>query len=1031
MRTPLFFVLMLLCLRSYAQQIEVAAQKGHSGDIIACSFNHDGRLLASAGADNLIKLWHIPTGKEMASFISASTTPVKALQFSSEDDFLLVKYADGSVHSWDIVSSGLRSSTEPSRVVTKDPLNYYTRDSLFQVFVDRFYLRKKDRRTGRITFSKVPVDISKNFRAVAVSEEHRTIVAANEDGKAYVYDLDKGRSVTVLDGHYAAVNSVCFAPDGKMFATAGADRSIIIWNTQGFQQVRRLFGRSFRFEALAFNHAGTQLAVGDELGRGRLIDLESSRVRVSVAPWHEQKVSALAFAANDSVIFSGGYDNRLVSFDVRSGKIIHKEVYKHYVSTGDLVLKKLKAYREPYAWINTVAVSPGGTWTACGGGWRESEVREQPQALQVRNLINGESYKLLAHQGAVNDICFLNDLQFLSAGADGLLQWHYDAALHQFYFRKKPTVLAGIEKILPGKGDTVLLQRGNALVLYDLRKEQMLDSIHAPAAIASVSFERNTGRLIYAVFNKLVFTDISGWHNARPVNKEAHTDKITGIAFNAAKRMIATSSWDATVKLWNADSGELLATIISIGSDDHLIITPDNYYYGTRNSLRGIGFKYGKQFISPEQYDLRFNRPDIVLARLGFVPKEVVRSFHRAYQKRLQKMNFTEQMLGEEIHLPETRANTDKLPLHTAEAQVAFDVVASDSKYDLDRINVFVNNIPLYGIQGIDLRGKGMKQITQSVSVALSAGKNKIQVSCLNEKGVESLLQTFEIDHRPAKVTRPRLHVAVVSVSNYANATMNLKYARKDGQDLVNMFRRSGWFDKITVDTLFDARATRDNILKLREKFMQTGVDDQVIFFVSGHGLLDDNLDFYFATHNVDFKNPASGGLRYEELEGLLDGIPARKKLLLMDACHSGEVDKSRITVSQSSTVLSKNQKGTITEYTYPADIQQEHYEIGITTSFELMQELFSNLSKGSGAVVISAAAGNSFALESDEWRNGVFTYALINGVKSRSADQNRNGEITVSELKDFISEEVQKLTNGAQKPTSRRENLEFDFRVW
>lgn len=1031
MKILLFSILMLLCLRAYSQQIEVAAQKGHSGDIMACSFNHDGRLLASAGADNLIKLWHIPTGKEMASFISASATPVRALQFSGEDDYLLVKYTDGSVHSWDIAGSVLRSSAEPPRSVPKDPLKYDTGDSLFHVYVDRFYLRKKDRRTGRIVFSKVPVDISKNFRAVAVSEEHHIVVAANEDGKAYVYDLHKGRNVAVLDGHYASVNAVCFAPGGKMFATAGADRSIIIWNTQGFQQVRRLFGRSFRFEALAFNHAGTQLAVGDELGRGRLIDLRSSRVRVSVAPWHEQRVSALTYSPDDSVIFSGGHDNRFVSFDVRSGKVVRKDVYRHYVSTGDLVLKKLKAYREPYAWINAVAVSPGGTWTACGGGWRESEAREQPQALQVRNVHNGESHKLLAHQGSIHDICFLNDLGFLSAGTDGLLQWHYDEVSRQFYFRKKPTGLTGIEKILPGKGDTVLLHAGNALVLYDVRKELMLDSIHAPAAITSVSFDGSTGRLVYAVFNKLMFTAIPGWHSTRIVNKETHTDKITGIAFNAAKRMIATSSWDATVKLWNADSGELLATIISIGSDDHLIITPDNYYYGTRNSLRGIGFKYGKQFISPEQYDLRFNRPDIVLSRLGFVPKEVVRSFHRAYQKRLQKMNFTEQMLSEEIHLPETRALTDNLPLHTAEAQVSFEVAAADAKYNLDRINVFVNNIPVYGIQGIDLREKHVRQITYPVSVALSAGKNKIQVSCLNEKGVESLLQTFEIDHRPAKVTRPRLHVAVVSVSRYANEAMNLKYARKDGQDLVNMFRRSGWFDRITIDTLYDARATRENILKLREKFMQMGVNDQVIFFVSGHGLLDDNLDFYFATHDIDFKNPASGGLRYEELEGLLDGIPARKKLLLMDACHSGEVDKSRITASQPSTVLSRNQKGTVTGYTYPADIQQEHYEIGITTSFELMQELFSNLSKGSGAVVISAAAGNSFALESDEWRNGVFTYALISGVKSRSADQNRNGEITVSELKDFVSEEVEKLTNGAQKPTSRRENLEFDFRVW
>jgi uncharacterized caspase-like protein len=260
---------------------------------------------------------------------------------------------------------------------------------------------------------------------------------------------------------------------------------------------------------------------------------------------------------------------------------------------------------------------------------------------------------------------------------------------------------------------------------------------------------------------------------------------------------------------------------------------------------------------------------------------------------------------------------------------------------------------------------------------------------------------------------------------------MNLKYARKDGQDIVSLFRKSSWYASVFVDTLFDEAATRENIQRLHSFFSRAGIDDEVVFFVSGHGLLDENLDFYFGTHDIDFRSPSRKGLRYEDLEGLLDGISARKKVLLIDACHSGEIDKSRIRPVQVAATGTRNQKGTVTTYTYPSDIESDNYKVGITTSFELMQEVFANVTKGSGAVVISAAAGNSYALESDEWRNGVFTFALLNGLTNRRADGDRDREITVTELKSFVSEEVEALTNGAQRPTSRSENLEFDFRVW
>jgi len=105
--------------------------------------------------------------------------------------------------------------------------------------------------------------------------------------------------------------------------------------------------------------------------------------------------------------------------------------------------------------------------------------------------------------------------------------------------------------------------------------------------------------------------------------------------------------------------------------------------------------------------------------------------------------------------------------------------------------------------------------------------------------------------------------------------------------------------------------------------------------------------------------------------------------------------------------------------------------KLGLSNSFQLMQELFANLSRGSGAVVISAAGGVEYTYEDQQWQNGVFTSCVLEGLKTRHADLNKDGEIRVSELKDYVTEKVQKLTQGRQTPTSRRENLEFDFRVF
>lgn len=265
-------------------------------------------------------------------------------------------------------------------------------------------------------------------------------------------------------------------------------------------------------------------------------------------------------------------------------------------------------------------------------------------------------------------------------------------------------------------------------------------------------------------------------------------------------------------------------------------------------------------------------------------------------------------------------------------------------------------------------------------------------------------------------------YVVSIGISDYEDNNYDLNYAAKDANDIAAKFGT----DETKVFKITNKKAIKEQILSVKAELMKSQVDDRVILFVAGHGLLDGNLDYYVGTHDVDFESPAVRGLPYEDLESLLDGIPARKKLMLIDACHSGEVDKDDSELVASTTTSS----GTINARGFKTVVSKSE-GLGLQNSFELMQELFADLRKGTGAVVISSASGAEFALESDAWKNGVFTYSILEGLENKKCDSNKDGAVQVSELKDYVFDRVSELTNGKQHPTSRRENLEYDFTVW
>jgi hypothetical protein len=147
-----------------------------------------------------------------------------------------------------------------------------------------------------------------------------------------------------------------------------------------------------------------------------------------------------------------------------------------------------------------------------------------------------------------------------------------------------------------------------------------------------------------------------------------------------------------------------------------------------------------------------------------------------------------------------------------------------------------------------------------------------------------------------------------------------------------------------------------------------------------------------------------------------------------MDTCHSGEVDKDEIKHTETHV---EDENEDIKFRNVGNWIVSNDHHLGLQNTSELMKSLFTDLRKGTGATVISSAGGMEFAMESSEWQNGLFTYCLLHGLKTKKADLNKDGIIMLSELQQYVATQVTQLSNGKQQPTSRIENNVMDWRVW
>lgn len=499
------------------------------------------------------------------------------------------------------------------------------------------------------------------------------------------------------------------------------------------------------------------------------------------------------------------------------------------------------------------------------------------------------------------------------------------------------------------------------------------------------------------------------------------------------KKYLIGVDYDKTVKFFDLEMGKNVADFVAIDSKTHAVIDKDGYYMTNKYTNDGLWFFSNGKTYEISQFDVRLNRPDKVLKSLGYAPEENINFFNNAYKKRIEHLGIKDPELTDSylnMSIPEiTEIKGIPQNLQDFDQEKLGLSIRSESKKDkIDRIFVTVNGVPIYGTKGKNLDTKQVQSGEIPVNIPIVPGKNSITISVMNAAGVESERSFLNIN-RKSDGAKPNLHLIAIGAGKFKQNKKNLEFPAKDAQDIVELFSKSDRFGKVTTKIFTDEKVNKKSILSLKEELKKVKPEDFVIIFYAGHGMLDKDLKYYLSTYTTDFKNNVNtNSISYQDLEGLMDGIPSLNKIIFIDACFSGEIDKSsaELETEARTTTTDPNADGKFRSSSYFTVRPTNMYN-----SFELMQTTFSDLRMNTGTTVIASSRGFEKSLEFYGLQNGAFTYSLINGLSEKKADSDGDSSVTVSELLHYLRTEVPYITNGDQTPISRAENFSNNFIIW